>query len=155
MNVKRILCLLTAFLMLSSFLALAACGKGAKTTEYAPSSPSSPSFPSESVKDPSVEESSSSPSEEERMELPPFTTLYGTKHLPIPDHQGSIGSCTSEGVTYTQFTVAVSQFIHATDPDTDWDPSSGNNKYIFSPKYTYNFAGPSTEYCYTVLKDHG
>ena len=152
MNVKRILCLLTAFLMLSSFLALAACGKGAKTTEEAPSSPS---FPSESVQDPSVEESSASPSEEERMELPPFTTLYGTKHLPIPDHQGSIGSCTSEGVTYTQFTVAVSQFIHATDPDTDWNPSSGDNKYIFSPKYTYNFAGPSTEYCYTVLKDHG
>lgn len=145
--------------MLNALL-LAACSNKKTTTDPLPSpsleqkDPSStdPSLPSPS---PSADEDTSSPSKKPTIELPSHSTLYGTKHLPIPDHQGAIGSCTSEGITYTQFTVAVSQFIHATDPDTDWDPSSGNSKYIFSPKYTYNFAGPNTEYCYTVLRDHG
>ena len=153
MNIKRILALLTAILMLSSSLLLSCCTKAEKTTE--PVLPSSPSLGTDSETPAPTSPDAPSSSEEERMELPTHATLYGTKHLPIPDHQGSIGSCTSEGVTYTQFTVAVSQFIHANDPDTDWDPSSGDDKYIFSPKFTYNFAGPSTEYCYTVLKDHG
>lgn len=153
MNIKRILALLTAILMLSSSLLLSCCTKAEKTTE--PVLPSSPSLGTDSETPAPTSPDAPSYSEEERMELPAHATLYGTKHLPIPDHQGSIGSCTSEGVTYTQFTVAVSQFIHANDPDTDWDPSSGDDKYIFSPKFTYNFAGPSTEYCYTVLKDHG
>lgn len=87
--------------------------------------------------------------------LPSSYTLVGSKHLPIPDNQGSIGSCSSEGVTYTQFTVAVSQYMNANYPDIEWDPSSGNGKYIFSPKFTYNFSGAGTVYAYEVLKDDG
>ncbi len=79
----------------------------------------------------------------------------GTKHLPKPDSQGGIGCCTSEGVTYTQFTVAVSQYMNKYYPELNWDPSSGNADYIFSPKFTYNFSGSGTEYCYNVLKDSG
>ncbi len=153
---KRRLSLFLALMMLLSCLVLAGCQSKKGTTDALPSS-GAESFNSPTALSPSAsdEESLSESSKEERPDLPSFATLYGTKHLPIPDHQGAIGSCTSEGVTYTQFTVAVSQFIHATNPDTDWDPSSGDSKYIFSPKYTYNYAGPSTEYCYTVLKDHG
>ncbi len=71
------------------------------------------------------------------------------------DNQGSIGSCTSEGVTYTQFTVAVSQYLHHLNPSIEWDPSSGDPKYLFSPKFTYNFSGAGTSYCYQVLRDDG
>ena len=154
---KRLLSFSLALLLLLSCLVLAGCQPKQSTTD-APSSSDAASSQSTALSpSPSVSGKESLPesSKEEIPDLPSSATLVGTKHLPIPDHQGSIGSCTAEGVAYTQFTVAVSQFIHATDPDTDWDPSSGDNKYIFSPKFTYNYAGPSTENAYTVLLDHG
>lgn len=88
-------------------------------------------------------------------ELPSYSTLVGTVHLPNVDNQGSIGCCTSEGVTFTQFTVAVSQYLHHLNPEIEWNPSSGDARYIFSPKFTYNYSGAGTEYCYCVLRDSG
>lgn len=132
--------------MLCPTVLLSSCKKNESTEPAVPSSP---------VASPTVEESTPESPSELPPDLPSSSTLAGTKHLPIPDHQGSIGSCTSEGITYTQFTVAVSQFINATNPDSNWDPSSGNDSYIFSPKFTYNYAGPNTEYAYKVLMDNG
>ena len=87
--------------------------------------------------------------------LPASYTLVGTKHLPIVDNQGGIGSCTSEGVTFTQFTVAVSQYMNYYYPEIDWNPSSGDPSVTFSAKFTYNYTTGSTSMCYRVLKDHG
>ncbi|MBQ8912104.1 MAG: hypothetical protein IJY89_05995, partial [Clostridia bacterium] len=123
---KKVLCLLLALTMLCPMLLLSSCQK-------APAKSSEPSIGDSSV--PSSGQPTESPSKEDELpQVPAYSTLLGTKHLPIPDNQGSIGSCTSEGVTYTQFTVAVSQYINATDPDADWDPSSGDESCIFSPK---------------------
>ena len=144
---KKVLCLLLTLTMLCPMLLLSSCQK-------APAKSSEPSIGDSSI--PSSGQPTESPSKEDELpQVPAYSTLLGTKHLPIPDNQGSIGSCTSEGVTYTQFTVAVSQYINATDPDADWDPSSGDESCIFSPKFTYNYAGPSTENAYKVLMDHG
>lgn len=171
---KRILCFLLVLTMLCPAALLSSCQKKQTQSTEPFSSPesvlptetpstgvseseSTPSGSSLSESAPSTEPTPESPTspEEEIPDLPAHSTLMGTKHLPIPDNQGSIGSCTSEGITYTQFTVAVSQFINATDPDADWDPSSGDESCIFSPKFTYNYAGPSTENAYKVLMDHG
>ena len=87
--------------------------------------------------------------------LPAAYTLLGSKHVPKPDDQGSIGSCSSEAVTYMQFTVAVSQYMNYYHPELNWDPSSGDASTQFSPKFTYNFGGAGTEYAYKVLMDDG
>ena len=87
--------------------------------------------------------------------LPEYFTLVGTKHLPPISNQGAIGSCASSSITYMQFTNAVSRYLHSINPDIEWDPSSGNEKYIFSPKYTYNFAGSGTEWVYRILMENG
>jgi len=83
------------------------------------------------------------------------TTLQGSIHLPPIDSQGSLGTCAHESVTYAQFTIAVSQYINSKAPDSGWNPSSGELRYIFSPKFTYNFAAAGTEYAYNILVDHG
>lgn len=83
------------------------------------------------------------------------TTLKGTIHMPPVDSQGNIGSCAHESVTYAQFTIAVSQYLNYHKPELGWNPSSGELRYLFSPKFTFNFAGAGTEYAYNILKDHG
>lgn len=92
---------------------------------------------------------------EEPVELPSSVTLVGTPHLPPVSNQGEIGTCASNSVTWVQFTNAVSRYIHSIDPDTDWNPSSGNSKYIFSPKFTFQYSGAGTSWVYDILKDHG
>lgn len=82
-------------------------------------------------------------------------TLKGSIHVPPIDSQGNLGTCAHESVTYTQFTIAVSQYINHHKPSMGWNPSSGELRYIFSPKYTFNFAGAGTEYAYNIIKDHG
>ena len=87
--------------------------------------------------------------------LPSSYTLFGTKHLPPISNQGNIGTCSSSSITYMQFSNAVSRYIHSIDPDTDWNPSSGEAKYLFSPKFTYNFAGSGTAWVYNILIENG
>lgn len=86
---------------------------------------------------------------------PPAATLLGTTHLPPIGNQGAIGSCTSEAVTYCQFTNAVSRYLHSIDPLTEWDPSSGNWDYIFSPKFTFDLTTTSTPTPYVALQSNG
>ena len=88
-------------------------------------------------------------------DLPAAFTLVGTKHLPPISNQGTIGSCASSSITYMQFTNAVSRYLHSIDPDIKWDPSSGEAKYLFSPKFTYSFAGSGTEWVYRILMENG
>ncbi len=83
------------------------------------------------------------------------STLKGTIHMPPVDSQGNIGSCAHESVTYAQFTIAVSQYMNHYSPNSGWNPSSGELRYLFSPKFTYNFSSPGTEYAYNILMDHG
>ena len=135
---KRVLTLILALLMVTGIFA--SCTKTPPATTDGASASGSPSAsvgePSFSVSEDKKSETptpSVSP-EPEPEPLPSSSTLVGTKHLPVIDSQGSIGCCTSEGVTYAQFTVAVSQYINSKDPNSEWNPSSGNPSYIFSPK---------------------
>lgn len=96
-----------------------------------------------------------SPEREKKVDFPSSFTLVGTKHLPPISNQGNIGTCSSSSITYMQFTNAVSRYLHSIDPDIEWDPSSGESKYIFSPKFTYNFAGSGTEWVYRILMENG
>jgi len=88
-------------------------------------------------------------------ELPSSYTLVGTKHLPPISNQGNIGTCSSSSITYMQFSNAVSRYIHSIDPKSEWNPSSGEAQYLFSPKFTYNFAGSGTEWVYRILMENG
>ncbi len=88
-------------------------------------------------------------------ELPSSVTLVGTKHLPPISNQGAIGSCASQSIAYEQMTNAVSRYLHSIDPDIEWDPSSGDLKYLMSPKFTYDLSGSGTEWVYNILRDHG
>lgn len=87
--------------------------------------------------------------------LPEQFSLVGTVHLPPISNQGEIGSCASQSITYTQMTNAVSRYIHSIDPETDWNPSSGDPKYLMSSKFTYDFSGSGTAWVYDILVDHG
>ncbi|MBE6544170.1 MAG: hypothetical protein E7675_07190 [Ruminococcaceae bacterium] len=75
--------------------------------------------------------------------------------MPPIDSQGSIGSCSSQSVTYTQFTIAVSQYMNNVLGNTSWNPSSGNKAYIFSPKSTFVYSGAGTKLNYDILVDSG
>ncbi len=88
-------------------------------------------------------------------DIPSSFTLVGTKHLPPIDDQGGIGTCASQAITFTQFSNAVSRYINSKDPNSKWDPSSGNEEYLFAPKFTYNFSGAGTAWVYNILMDHG
>lgn len=156
---KRVLTLILALLMVTGIFA--SCTKTPPATTDGASASGSPSAsvgePSFSVSEDKKSETptpSVSP-EPEPEPLPSSSTLVGTKHMPVIDSQGSIGCCTSEGVTYAQFTIAISQYINSKDPGSEWNPSSGNPSYIFSPKFTYNYSGSGTDICYQVLKDNG
>ncbi len=150
MNARRVLCMVLLVVMcLSTFVG---CKKDTGST----------STPSTSVTTtPSTSESTTTPKETEtstptpEVILPSSATLVGTKHLPPIDSQGSIGSCSAQAVTYTQFTVAVSQYVNNVLGDTTWDPSSGLKKYIFSPKFSFVYSGAGTQYSYDILVDQG
>lgn len=87
--------------------------------------------------------------------LPSAVTLVGTKHLPPIDDQGAVGCCASNAITYTQFTNAVSRYLHSKNPNISWNPSSNNHASIFSPKFTYTITGSGTAWVYDALVDHG
>ena len=87
--------------------------------------------------------------------LPSSFTLVGTEHLPPISNQGNIGTCSSSSITYMQFSNAVSRYLHSIDPDIEWNPSSGEAQYLFSPKFTYNYAGSGTEWVYRILMENG
>ncbi len=87
--------------------------------------------------------------------LPESATLVGSVHLPPIGNQGAVGCCASMAATYLQFTNAYSRYLHAVDPNTDFNPSSGAAKYNFSPRFTYNLAGSGTAWVYEVLKEQG
>ena len=168
---------LTVLLIILTVLPLAAGCSGAEKQAASPDVPSSPETGTtvQTTGTPSAEETTSdvyvddyidviddegdtviAEKTHEMLEtLPSSFSLVGTRHLPPIDDQGGIGSCASEGITYMQFTNAVSRYIESTGSDPDWDPSSGNERFIFAPKFTYNFAGAGTAWVYEVLKDHG
>ena len=161
---KRILSLILAAMMLTAILSAcavtpvqtAAPQTAAPATTAADTQTGATASASEKASEPANTTSEpTEPTEPAEEPLPSSSSLVGTKHLPIVDNQGGIGCCTSDGITYTQFTVAVSQYVNSLDPNSDWDPSSGNPAYIFSPKFTYNFSGAGTEYCYNILVDDG
>ncbi|MBQ8911398.1 MAG: hypothetical protein IJY89_02370 [Clostridia bacterium] len=87
--------------------------------------------------------------------LPAAVDLRTTKHLPPIGNQGAIGCCASMAITYLQFTNAYSRYINSVNPNSGFNPSSGSNQYIFSPRFTYNLAGAGTAWVYEVLKEHG
>ena len=88
-------------------------------------------------------------------EPPSAVDLTLTEHLPPIGNQGEVGSCASMAITYMQFTNAVSRYMHSVDPDTEWNPSSGDPKYCFSPRFTYNLAGAGTAWVYEIIKEQG
>ncbi len=103
----------------------------------------------------SVYADTENPASDEVKALPSSTTLVGTKHLPPISNQGQIGSCASQSIAYTQMTNAVSRYMHSINPETSWDPSSGNKKYLMSPKFTFDFSGSGTAWVYDILLEHG
>ncbi len=85
-------------------------------------------------------------------------------YLPPIDHQGysgagGIGSCVGEAVTYMQFTNAVARYMQDVKGDKNWKPSDGsahgNDRYIFSPKWTLNYSGAGTQWVYDILLHMG
>ena len=87
--------------------------------------------------------------------IPSAYALVGTENLPPIDDQCEIGCCSSEAAAYMQFTNAVSKYIHENDNGAEWNPSSGDGRYIFSPKFTYVHGGSGVDNVYTILTDHG
>ena len=91
--------------------------------------------------------------DEPETNLPSAVTLVGSPYIPPIDNQGQVGSCASESSAYMQLTNAVSRYIEAYCSKVNWgNPSSGNENYIFSPKFTYTLGG---SFPYDILKDHG
>lgn len=87
--------------------------------------------------------------------LPAAVDLSTTIHLPPISNQNNLGSCVSMAVTHMQFTNAYSRYVHEKDPNVTWDPSSGNAKYVFSPRFSFNLAGAGTAWVYESLKEQG
>lgn len=143
---KKILCLLLLAVMLLPMLA--ACNDTQEPTgTVAPETQTGTQ-----TSEPTGETGTPTP---EPTPLPSSSTLLGTKHVPPIDSQGSIGSCSSQSVTYTQFTIAVSQYMNNVLKNESWNPSSGNKAYIFSPKSTFVYSGAGTQYQYDILTDSG
>ena len=88
-------------------------------------------------------------------QLPSAVDLRESIHLPPIGNQGALGCCASMAITYTQFTNAYSRYIHALDPTSTFNPSSGKAQYLFSPRFTYNLAGAGTAWVYEILKEQG
>ena len=47
--------------------------------------------------------------------LPTSSTLVGSSSLPPIDNQGSVGSCASQAIAYTQFSNAVAKYLNSID----------------------------------------
>ena len=88
-------------------------------------------------------------------EYPAAKQLRGDKHIPVIGNQGAIGCCTAMSTTYMQFTNAISRLYAKYFPDINWNPSSGNRKYIFSPKFTYDASGSYQNDSYGALRTVG
>lgn len=86
--------------------------------------------------------------------LPSSATLVGTYSLPPIDNQGSVGSCASQSIAYTQFSNAVARYLNSLDSNSPFKPAE-DDKYCFSPKFTYTYSGAGTEWVYKILMDHG
>lgn len=86
--------------------------------------------------------------------LPSSATLVGSYSLPPIDNQGSVGSCASQSIAYTQFSNAVSRYLHSIDANSKFNPAE-DDKYCFSPKFTYTYSSAGTEWVYKILMDHG
>ena len=87
--------------------------------------------------------------------LPSSFTLVGTPDLPPIYNQGEVGCCASCAITYTQFTNAVSRYLRKYHPEIKFEPATGEKQYLFSPKWTYNFAGAGTAWVYHILQEQG
>ena len=87
--------------------------------------------------------------------LPSSFTLVGTPDLPPICNQGEVGCCASCAITYTQFTNAVSRYLRKYHPEIKFEPATGEKQYLFSPKWTYNFAGAGTAWVYHILQEQG
>ncbi len=86
---------------------------------------------------------------------PSSFTLVGTPDLPPICNQGEVGCCASCAITYTQYTNAVSKYIRKYHPEMTFEPATGEQKYLFAPKWTYGFSGAGTAWVYDILMDHG
>ncbi len=86
--------------------------------------------------------------------LPSSATLVGSYSLPPIDNQGSVGSCASQSIAYTQFSNAVARYLNSLDSNSPFKPAE-DDKYCFSPKFTYTYSGAGTEWVYKILMDHG
>ncbi len=157
MATKKIMSLLLCAVMLAA--SLTACHRSNTEPTAAPSSGEtvSASTPYEDIFVDDDDRSDIPEVKEHVMlkEVPSSFSLIGTKHLPPIDNQGGLGTCASQAITYTQFTNAVSRYLHSIDEDIEWNPSSGDDRYIFAPKFTYNFSGSGTAWVYDILVDHG
>ncbi len=71
--------------------------------------------------------------------IPSSSTLVGSTSLPGTFDRGSIDCMSSVVVTYMQFSNAVARYLNAKDPTVTWTPAT-DNKYCFSPRYTYIYA---------------
>ena len=87
--------------------------------------------------------------------LPAAVDLSGSEHLPPIGNQGGVGCCVSMAATYMQLTNAYSRYLHEMDASITWNPSSGNGKYCFAPRFTYNIGGASTDAVYHILQEQG
>lgn len=153
MNSRRFLCLLMIVVTCLSMLA------GCKTQPEATAT-GTPATGAPTTVAPTTENATAAPTKPGKtptpeIVLPSSSSLVGTKHLPPIDSQGSIGSCSAQAVTYTQFTVAVSQYMNNVLKNEEWNPSSGLKKYIFSPKFSFVYSGAGTKYSYDILVDQG
>ena len=86
--------------------------------------------------------------------LPRCASIYGDVHFPPVDNQGGIGSCASQAITRNQFTNAVSRLIHQKNGAAVFCPRDSFGD-VFTPKYSYNIAGPGTAWVYEFIADHG
>lgn len=91
-------------------------------------------------------------------DYPASATLMGDPCVPPIDDQGYIGCCVSEAVTYMQFTNSVARYMQSLG-HTEWVPNDGSkygdDRYIFSPKWTYNYSGSGTLWVYDILMTMG
>ncbi len=173
---RKILALLLAVLTCFSIVALAACNSQTPTTTETETVSPTTTTPSSAVTSEAPftgtvvnpfenEVSAGKPKKEHQTltEIPSYYTLVGSTTLPPVENQGAVGSCASESVAYMQFTNAVAQYVQNVLGDKNWTPSKGsitdttnpNNKYIFSPKFTYLFSSAGTAWVYNILMDHG
>ena len=87
-------------------------------------------------------------------ELPTSFTIFDDVHFPPVDNQGGIGSCASQAISRNQLTNAVSRILHEKNKKSAFCPKN-NFGDVFTPKYSYNMAGPGTAWVYEFVSEHG